>query len=476
MTYRTQNTYHKVVCITWLIFVNSLLIFIIASCAKILGSDETAVVVDAATPGGIYSTLAVAYEGQSMISGVRNYHTVDVTVSSLEKGDIETEEVIQVTRNNKDNRPHPVNNPNSTVMLVGPWVPENPKDIDFSQLPRIKSQHVVVSDVTATDGVNQHNYLIFYRGKYWLMWSDGPGVEDRVGQRVAYATSPDGLSWSKKQFITPYPAGSGPDSKVYNTRSTDGFRYISRGFWLREGELLALVSLDEAGGFFGESLELRAFRFDSIDNSWEDIGVVFDNTINNFSPKLLPNGEWMMTRRSFDRDVYMLTGGVESFDQWESHPVVRMGESELMPEEPYWWVLPDGNLLALFRDNARSGFLYRAFSTDMGRSWTRPVRTDFTDARSKFNGLQLTDGRFILVSNPNPEKRDPLALSISSDGMVFEKMGYLVGGRRIDYPHVIENKGHLLIAFSGGKQSVEVLKIKLDEVDKLNMPSVPIAK
>ena len=44
-------------------------------------------------------------------------------------------------------------------------------------------------------------------------------------------------------------------------------------------------------------------------------------------------------------------------------------------------------------------------------------------------------------------------------------MGYLIGGRRIDYPHVIEQDGHLLVAFSGGKQSVEVLKIRLEDLD-----------
>jgi len=370
--------------------------------------------------------------------------------------------------------PHPEKNPQSPVMLRGSWVPENPHDIDFDQLPKIKSEHVVVSDVSTVDGVNQHNYLVHHNGKFWLMWSDGPGVEDRVGQRVAFATSIDGLSWSDKQLITPYPPDSDPNSKVFNTRTDQGNRYISRGFWLREGELLALASLDEADGFFGKSLELRAFRLNETDESWEDIGLVFDNTINNFPPKKLPNGEWMMTRRSFDRHVFMLTGGVDGFDQWLSHPVVRMGESELKPEEPYWWVLPDGNLLALFRDNARSGYLYRAFSTDMGRSWSRPARTDFTDARSKFNGLQLSDGRYILVSNPKPEKRDPLALSISDDGIVFDRMGYLVGGRRIDYPHVIEHEGYVLIAFSGGKQSVEILKVRLDELDKIKMPSKPL--
>ncbi len=40
-------------------------------------------------------------------------------------------------------------------------------------------------------------------------------------------------------------------------------RYISRGFWQREGELLALASLDEAAGFFGPGLALHAFRFEA---------------------------------------------------------------------------------------------------------------------------------------------------------------------------------------------------------------------
>jgi hypothetical protein len=374
------------------------------------------------------------------------------------------------------NYPHPKKNPNSSMMLVGDWVPENPHQIDFFNLPKIPSHHVVVSDVREINGVNQHNYLVFFDGKYWIMWSDGPGVEDRVGQRVAFATSSYGLVWSDKKYMTPFPRQSGPDAAIYNTRSDKGFRYISRGFWVREGELLALVSLDEAGKFFGPSLELRAFRFDPEKNIWEDIGVVFDNTINNFPPKLLPNGEWMMSRRTHDRNIYMLTGGRESFYQWKASPVVSYGESELKAEEPYWWVLPDGNLLALFRDNARSGFLFRAFSTNLGRTWTKPVRTDFPDARSKFNGLQLSDGRYVLVSNSNPEKRDPLTLSISNDGLVFDKMGYLIGGRRVDYPHVIEHNGFLLIAFSGGKQSVEILKIRISDLDYLEMPSEPVKK
>jgi len=128
--------------------------------------------------------------------------------------------------------------------------------------------------------------------------------------------------------------------------------------------------------------------------------------------------------------------------------------------------------MALFRDNGRSGYLFRSFSTDNGRKWSVPVRTNFPDATSKLNGLRLKDGRYVLVSNANPKQRDPLVLSVSDDGMVFTRMGYLVGGRRVDYPHVIEHDGFLFIAFAGGKQTVEVLRIKLTDLDQIKNDSV----
>ena len=357
----------------------------------------------------------------------------------------------------------------SPRMLVGSWVPEDPKQIDFSRLPRVASRHAVVNDVRASQGVNQHNYLVHHAGKFWAMWSDGPGVEDRVGQRVKYATSDDGLDWSDEKYLTPVPPKSGRQSKFYGTRNAQGFRWISRGFWKRGSELIALASLDEAAGFFGPSLELHAFRLVKDATTWEGLGVIVDNAINNFPPKMLPTGQWMMSRRTHDYrqvGVHFLVGGVQGIRSWESFPVVG-SSSELAAEEPLWWLLPDGNLMALFRDNQRSGFLYRSFSKDNGRTWSQPAKTNFPDATSKIYGFRLRDGRYILVSNANPRQRDPLVISISDDGMVFNRMGHLVGGRHVDYPHVIEHENFLLVAFSGGKQTVEVLKIHLANLDDL---------
>ena len=402
--------------------------------------------------------------------------------------------LIAISAQAEDPKRHPETNPESPLMLAGDWLPENPHRIDFDSLPRVSAEHAMVSDVRdlrSTETVakpstqpplrkygrfNNHSYLAHHDGQFWAMWSDGPGIEDQVGQRVKYATSPDGLQWSTPKFMTPVLPGSGPDSPHYGKRTNKGRRWMANGFWKREGELLALATRDEAAGFFGKSLELRSFRFDKAISEWRDAGLLFNNAINNFPPIKLRTGYWIMSRRMHDcskSGVHFLVGGVRSLDDWQSFPVLGSA-SELQAEEPDWWILPDHKLAAVFRDQRRSGFLYRAISTDDGRTWSKPIKTNFPDATSKFSGLRLADGRYVLVSNPDPKKRDPLTLSISDDGLVFTKMLCLVGGRRAEYPHVIEHEDSLFIAFAGGKMTVEVLKVKLSDVDAVKMPGMPL--
>jgi len=41
----------------------------------------------------------------------------------------------------------PQHAPASPVMLSGPWLPDNPHQLDFDALPKLPSEHAVVSDV-----------------------------------------------------------------------------------------------------------------------------------------------------------------------------------------------------------------------------------------------------------------------------------------------------------------------------------------
>ena len=177
-----------------------------------------------------------------------------------------------------------------------------------------------------------------------------------------------------------------------------------------------------------------------------------------------------MTRRDHNRQVSVMIGGVKAFNDWGIHPLASY-DGAGRPEEPYWYVLPDGtNITGLIRDNGGSKRLLRTFSHDNGRTWSPIVKTDFPDATSKFFVLRTSRGYYVLVSNANPRRRDPLTLAVSEDGLVYTKLFRLIGGRHIDYPHIIEHEGYLLIAFSGAKQSMEVLKVSLDALESLQMP------
>lgn len=371
--------------------------------------------------------------------------------------------------------PDPVKNPSSPLMLAGDWVPEETHQINFDKLPHVPYEYGVVNDVRYAWGrkVNQHIYITFYAGEFWIMWSDGPGVphdvtakehrtitphHDQPGQLISYATSKDGIHWTERRDL------AGPPD--------DGFGWIARGFWIRDGKLLGLASRYQAPGYEGDGLQLHAFEMHTgTPPVWTPLGMVYDNTLNNFPPKKLPNGKWMMSRRDKKGDVFMMVGGDKSFDEWESFPVRGSRGQALDAEEPYWLLLPDGNAVALFRDNNKSGYLYRSFSLDNGQTWSNPVQTNYPDATSKFCALRLQDGRYILVSNANPAKRDPLTLAISDDGLVFNKMYYVFGGHTVDYPHVMEKDGFIYIVFDSSKQSVEVVKIKISDLDSIEMPS-----
>jgi hypothetical protein len=289
------------------------------------------------------------------------------------------------------------------------------------------------------------------------MWSHGPRIEDFPTQHVRFSTSRDGLNWEPSRLIVapaPHP-----------------FRYISRGFWVREGQLLALASRDEAYQFFGESLELRAFAWNQDKDAWQDAGQVFPDAINNFPPKQLADGRWLMSRRDHKMNKSMLVGGRDALDRWTVSPVAVPKDGAKL-EEPFWWQLPDGNLVALFRDNSRSNRLYRAFSTDAGATWSTPVRTNFPDATSKFNALRTSAGFYVLVSNANPARRNPLCVSVSRDGLVFRGMARLPLPETgtYQYPHIVEHEGIVYIAFSRDKRAIEVSRVRLADLARLLPP------
>ncbi len=349
-------------------------------------------------------------------------------------------------------------------LLVLPGTDGDPARIDYAKLPLLHGTHAVVCPYDEQWMLQLHNYLLHHDGKFWCMWSHGPVVEDVPTQHVNFATSDDGLHWSAPKSITGPPA--------------EGRAYIARSFWVRDGELLALVASYKGKGAFGvdKDLKLIAFAWDKTSATWKPRGQVFDNAINNFTPQRLSSADWMMTRRDARFNVTMLIGGVKALDDWQVSPVVdRLAISRatgFSPDEPVWWEQPDKTVIGLIRDNGGSSRLFRTVSTDLGKTWSTPVKTNYPNSTSKVFSLLTSRGCRVLISNANPSVgRRELHLAVSEDGQTFTRMGRLDipsdKPSTLQYPHAIEHDGHLFIAFSRNKNITELLKLPLDEVDRL---------
>ena len=187
-----------------------------------------------------------------------------------------------------------------------------------------------------------------------------------------------------------------------------------------------------------------------------------------------------MSRRNHRMKKTMLIGGVTAPDDWLIMAIPTPSAGARL-DEPFWWTLPNGTLAAVFRDGSKSRRLYRAFSTDEGRTWSPPVKTDFPDATAKFNTLRLRDGRYVMASNPSTDGvRNPICLSLSNDGVVFDRMAVLrdrptmyryagkdPGYAGYHYPQVLERGKYLYVIHAENMEDIVLLKIPLAELDRL---------
>ena len=382
--------------------------------------------------------------------------------------------------------------PASQTVLDLPESGVDPQQIDYPTLPRIRGSQAVIckaqSDVAAAGKAKielhdlrfqLHNYLAHHDGRFWCIWSDGPPIEDEPTQEVRFATSKDGLTWTDAKSVTGTPAAP--------------YAFIARGLWVRDGQLIALAAHFKGKGAFGanKELELLAYVWNEANGAWQFQQKVYDNAINNFPPRKLPSGEWILTRRDARFNVSVLIGGRKRLDDWRVFPVVRVGEVPgFRPDEPIFWPLSDQKtLFALYRDNSGSQRLFHSTSPDLGRTWGKPVITNFPNATSKLFSMQTSRGIRVLILNANPKVgRRELHLAASRDGRRFTRLALLdiaspppdkliasvslrkkfQGGiASVQYPHCIEHDGQLFIAFSRTKRQTELLCVPLDVIETL---------
>lgn len=104
--------------------------------------------------------------------------------------------------------------------------------------------------------------------------------------------------------------------------------------------------------------------------------------------------------------------------------------------------LPDGRLVAFFRDAAGTRRIRRSESTDGGLTWSEVTPTDLVNPGAGIEAVMLRSGNLAIVYNPvETSPRDKLAISISDNLGKTWKWTRLIEDRpreRFDYPSIVQ--------------------------------------
>ncbi|MBS1824838.1 MAG: exo-alpha-sialidase [Acidobacteria bacterium] len=339
---------------------------------------------------------------------------------------------------------------------------------DLGKIPDAPAKHsTVFRGVEKVSGFNLHSYIAHHDGRFWAMWSSSGVGEEDPDQKVLYSTSRDGHRWSKPEILAADP--DGPNGPA---------RWIARGIYVDGGKLTALAAYIESADYGKRGKEevwkkLSLRRFEWSGGKWEARGVYAENCMNNFPPERL-NGLLSLVCRDSNMQVSMALADAPG--QWKHTAIASEPPYDKM-DEPTYYATQNGEVHMIVRDNTRSRVLLRTISTDYGRTWSKPVRTNYPDATSKNFPGRLSKGGYFLINNPNPGGRDPLAVSFSRDGWSFDRplvirrnlparrfAGRAKGSGSAQYPHAIEHGGSLWVIYSTNKEDIDIAEIPLAKI------------
>eukprot|EP01147_Barroeca_monosierra_P000224 gene224-3603_t len=299
-------------------------------------------------------------------------------------------------------------------------------------------------------GMYNHAAMMdYHNGTFFLSWKNSPLHEDEPGQRILYASSYDGLNWTKTDGNNilfpnmstnslPVALFAGPtvilNGKRYASASPHQFclfpyPYVGDDFRL----LLRRVSSGvppQFGDVFWAALQIppgfeEASHLNSIKtlsqmdfetradiellNDWHHLPCSSKSASCVDAPKPPLSNQ---TRETLKCEACQ--DRCDNF-LWHASSLEDLGGSN---EETHFRVPNSLEEIILHRTGSDLSFTYRPNAT---YDWSLPKQSGIPDAGSNINAGQLPDGRVFLTSNACPMQRYPLVLSTSEDGYHWTK-------------------------------------------------------
>lgn len=348
-------------------------------------------------------------------------------------------------------------------------------------LPQLKTERAMVYSPQNNWLYNHHPSIVNFNGRLIAMWSDGLIDEDAPGQRVVYSESVDFKHWSPlKVLANPRTGPSG----TLNVLTAAGFHQYK----------------DTLVAYYGEYEKDRTnthlwARYTTDGEHWSVPANMGVSVNPNHGPQRTRTGRLIISGNF----TFPYTDHPDGLSGWkmasfyppgsftEDNPATFYGPAAKLGLPPLcegsFFQTDDDVLHMLLRATGKGwkGHLWLTESKDDGVVWTKPVETTFTDNDSKFHFGRLPDGRFYYVGIPDTlhhYERNPLVLSLSNDGKNFNvhyvianaryklKHSGVYKGGQYGYPHTAIWQGYMYVIISRQKESIEVVRFKLNQLQK----------
>ncbi|MBI5686824.1 MAG: exo-alpha-sialidase [Verrucomicrobia bacterium] len=356
------------------------------------------------------------------------------------------------------------------------WKNDRPVSLPGAMRPKVES--VLIYQPTTEWTYSHHQSITFFKGRFYAIWSNGRQDEDAPGQRVLMASSADFKTWT-----TPKPLVDSVTEKGVERVLT------AAGFHQHDGTLVAYF------GNYGpnkETTHLQAVTTTDGEH-WSAVREMGVPVNPNHGPQRTASGRLIIAGNI----SFPYTDDPAGLAGWKMTGIYPKAMAATIKDDPasFWEVAKhqgwsaalcegsfyqtdDGVLHMPLRNTAKLNArrLWLTESRDNGATWATPVETEFSDTNAKFHFGRLPDGRFYYIGNPVGGGRTPLALSLSRDGVKFDRH-FILGethyesrrkgrwkGGEYGYPHSIIHDGHLYAIVSRQKEAVEVLRVALPEL------------
>lgn len=342
-----------------------------------------------------------------------------------------------------------------------------PDDLGLKPAPGLQT-FTIFRATDSTDHYANGVVLMPFKGNLYAQWQSSARDEDSADTHVVYAMSADGKQWSAPTALTL----AGPNMTTSGGWWTDGKKLVAYiNVWnadFRKGGVTHYITSEDGVHWTG-AIPLTDAKGRLIE------GVIEQD------PHALPDGRIVT---AFHLQPGLVVAPFYTDDRrgiagWTRGAMQNLPHSgaESRELEPSWFRRADGCLVMVFRDQDDSFRQLASQSCDRGTSWTAPVLTDMPDSRAKQSAGNLPGGAAFLVNAPSGTKvRAPLALTLSGNGLMFDKAFLLRGGALpplrypgkykrpgYHYPKSVIWNGQLYAAYATNKEDVEITRVPCND-------------